>query len=322
MAAVHSSLGNIPSLPQLRRQLADSMDQLNKSHFAKTCETQASVEETLLPMARLLLRQGITAHEFTRWAQAAFVRAAIDVLTEQGKDPSFSRVSAATGIHRHAVSGILGGSSGGSSATGTEKEYQRHRLARVLTGWFESPDFTDSNGRPLPLKPDGPRPSFPELVREFSGDIYHGVILDELLHAGAVRVRDDGLIEALSRRYTSGGADDASIQHAYVVVADVLRTMEHNIKVGGEDRFYEDSAIALDLPLSAIPRLTRMLEQRAAAFLDDFEGWLSEIQPESGASQDQGNTVRAGVRVVMVAEDGAQRLPSDTTTQLRKPSED
>ncbi|MCJ7592462.1 MAG: DUF6502 family protein, partial [Woeseiaceae bacterium] len=230
----------------------------------KTIRT--SVAKALAPMARLSLRQGITAHEFTRWAEAAFVQAAIDVLNEQGKDPSFSRISAATGIHRHAVSEILGGTAGTLGATDTEKEYQRHRLARVLTGWFESPDFTDSNGNPLPLKPDGDRPSFAELVREYSGDIYPGIILDELIHAGAARMREDGLIEALSRRFTRGGANEASIQHACIVAADVLRTVEHNMKAASGDRFYEDSAIALQFPPAAIPRLARMLEQRAAAF--------------------------------------------------------
>jgi hypothetical protein len=202
---------------------------------------------------------------------------------------------------------------GARGPASTEKEYQRHRLARVLTGWFESPDYTDSNGRPLPLRPDGEKPSFPELVREFSGDIYPGIILDELIHAGAVRRREDGLIEALSRRFTSGGADDASIQHAYVVAADVLRTVEHNIQAASDSRFYEDSAISFEFPAEAIPRLARMLEQRATAFLDDLEGWLSELKPEPVSESHASPIVRAGVRVVMVA--GTEEQPGTAVTK-------
>jgi hypothetical protein len=262
-----------------------------------------SIQPILEPIARALLRQGITAHEFSRWAEIAFVHAAIDVLNQQGKDPSFSRISAATGIHRHAVSSILGGVSGTQEGVGAEKEYQRHRLARVLTGWFENPTFTDSNGRPLPLKLEGDSPSFAGLVREYSGDIYPGIILDELTRVGAARKRDDGLIEAISRRFTSGGIDEASIQHACVVAADVLRTVEHNMQATSDDRLYEDNAIALHLPVEAIPRLARMLEQRAGAFLDDFEGWLSELQQEPDGQPEPGGAVRAGVRVIMVTED-------------------
>lgn len=262
----------------------------------------AHLHRTLLPLVRVALRQGITAHEFTRWVEAAFVHAAIDVLREQGKDASFSRISAVTGIHRHAVSAILGGASGASGVPGAEKEYQRHRLARVLSGWFESPGFTDSNGRPLALPLEGDHPSFAELVREHSGDIYPGIILDELVSVGAARLRDDGMVEAISRRFTSGGAGDAAVEHASIVAGDVLRTVEHNMQASSAERLYEDSAIAVDLPPNAIPRLARMLEQRAATFLDDFEGWLSELQQAEAMQSTKAQTVRAGVRIIMVTE--------------------
>lgn len=250
--------------------------------------------------------QGITAHEFTRWVEVAFVHAAIDVLNEQGKDPSFSRISAATGIHRHAVSSILGGVSGTRGNAATEKEYQRHRLARVLTGWFENPVFTDSNGWPQPLPLEGDAPSFAQLVREYSGDIYPGIILDELIHVGAAKMRQDGSVEAVSRRFTTGGVDDASIEHACTVAADILRTVERNMKAAGGERLFEDSAIALQLPPEAIPRLARLLERRAAAFLDDLEGWFSELQQSAAAQPQPGKAVRAGVRIVMIADNPAE----------------
>jgi hypothetical protein len=234
------------------------------------------------------------------------VHAAIEVLNEQGKDPSFSRISAATGIHRHAVSSILGGVSGTHGTAATEKEYQRHRLARVLTGWFENPLFTDSNGRPLPLPLESDAPSFAQLVREYSGDIYPGIILDELIHVGAAKMREDGSVEAMSRRFTSGGADDASIEHACSVAADILRTVERNMKAAEGDRLFEDSAIALQLPPEAIPRLARLLERRAAAFLDDLEGWFSELQQSAATQPQPGGAVRAGVRIVMIADNPAE----------------
>jgi hypothetical protein len=45
-----------------------------------------------------------------------------------------------------------------------------------------------------------------------------------------------------------------------------------------------------------------MLEQRAAAFLDDLEGWLSELQSARPQPRQSYRPVRAGVRIVMVAE--------------------
>ena len=161
----------------------------------------------LRPLARMLLRQGITAHEFTAVANASFVDAAEDVLKEQGKEPNFSRISSLTGLHRHAVSDVANTRSAATGERPAQKHYQRNRLARVLAGWFESPDFTDRDGRPRLLPFDGPHPSFTSLVKKFSGDIYPRIILDELLRVKAARMTRDGMVRAVSRRFSTGGAD-------------------------------------------------------------------------------------------------------------------
>jgi len=276
------------------------------------------MKQFLRPLAEILLRQGVTAHEFKRWADWAFVRAAAEILRAQGQEPRFSRISAITGIHRHAVSDILGGTEGRPAGPIQEKEYQRHRLARVLSGWFEDPDFTDEAGRPLVLPISGPAPSFEELVRGYSGDIYFGIILDELVRVGAVRKVGDGKVEARSRRYTTGGADEAAIKHADIVTADVLRTLEHNTRAAPEERFYEDAAIALHIPADTIPRLARLLERRATTFLDDMDGWLSGIPAvDEKPGEPRPASVRAGVRVLMVvdkdaAADNLVPMPPDT----------
>jgi len=255
----------------------------------------------IVPLATLLLRQGVTAHQFSQWANEAFVLAAIALLREQGADPSFSRISAMTGLHRHAVSALLGGVDGSKPTDQEPKEYQRHRLARVLTGWYEDPEFTGADGKPLALAPEGPSPSFAELVRAYSGDIYAGIILEELIRVGAVRRRKDGKLEVRSRRYVVGGSDVETLRHADVVASDVFRSLEHNISADQVERYFEDSAITANLSPDVIPRLARLLERRAAAFLDDLEGWLNDAE-KVAPSEDGTPGVRAGVRVIMVVD--------------------
>ena len=94
------------------------------------------------------MRQGVTAHEFARIAEAAFVAAAEDVLREQSRRPTHSRISLLTGLHRHAVSATQSAIQTEQLDSLAQKDYQRNRLARVLTGWHEHPDFTDPEGRP------------------------------------------------------------------------------------------------------------------------------------------------------------------------------
>ena len=257
---------------------------------------QATLLESCLrllrPLARILLRHGLSTYDFSRIANIAFIEAAQDILHEQGKTPSFSRVSTITGLHRHVVSDIAKSAETNRPSLAAEKDYQRNRLARVLAGWFESPEYTDEEGRPRVLPIDGPEPSFEGLVRSFSGDIYPKIILDELLRVGAVRVLKDGSVRALARRYTLGGADAAALQQLGSAARDLFSTLEHNITAPAEARLYDDSVVSVRLDRTAIPLLRQMLLRRGASFLEDVEGWISERETTS-----ESGSVRAGVMV-------------------------
>ena len=249
-----------------------------------------------------MLRHGLSSYDFSHIANIAFVRAAGDILREQGKPVSFSRVSAITGLHRHVVSNIVNSQDSGESDGSADKDYRRNRLARVLAGWYESPRYTDADGRPLVLVADGPPPSFAGLVREFSGDIYPGIILDELREVGAVAIQKDGRIRTLTRRYTSGGAEAAAIQHLGSVARDVFSTLEHNQANPPELRRYDDTVVSLRLDRAALPLFRRLLRQRGAAFLEDIEGWVAEHEKPNTR-----DGVRAGVTVQMFVDEVAEQ---------------
>ena len=251
----------------------------------------------LRPLARIMLRHGLSSYDFSRIANIAFVRAAGDILREQGKPVSFSRVSAITGLHRHVVSDIVNSPAETAPDPALDKDYRRNRLARVLSGWFENPRYTDADGRPRVLPVEGPEPSFATLVRTFSGDIYPRIILDELMEVGAVKLLKDGSVRALARRYTSGGAEPAAIEHLGSTGRDVFRTLEHNLANAPEARLYADTVVSVKLDRAALPLFRRLLRQRGAAFLEEVEGWVSEHeQPDSP------DAVRAGVIVQMFVD--------------------
>lgn len=249
-----------------------------------------------------MLRHGLSSYDLSRIANIAFVRAAGDILREQGKPVSFSRVSAITGLHRHVVSNIVNSPEAGAADPSIDKDYRRNRLARVLAGWYESPAYTDGDGRPRVLAPDGQPPSFTSLVREFSGDIYPGIILDELREVGAVAIQSDGRVRALARRYSGGGAEAAAIQHLGNVARDVFCTLEHNLAHPPEQRRYDDTVVSLRLDRAALPLFRRLLRQRGAAFLEDIEGWVAEHEKP----EDSGG-VRAGVTIQMFVDEVPER---------------
>jgi hypothetical protein len=245
-----------------------------------------------------MLRHGLSTYEFSRMANIAFVQGARDILREQEKSASFSRVSAITGLHRHVVSNIVNSIDAGDADLAADRDTRRNRLARVLSGWFESPEYTDREGRPLLLPEGGPAPSFAELVRVFSGDIYPAIVLDELLKGGAVRRTPEGLLEAVARRYSTGGGEPAAIQQLGTTARDFLATLEHNLESPADARLFEDAALATSLDPDAVPLFRRLVRKRASAFLADIEGWLREHeQPGSPAG------VRAGLMMQMFVDD-------------------
>lgn len=255
-----------------------------------------------------MLRHGLSAYDFSRIANIAFVRAARDILREQGKSLSFSRVSTITGLHRHVVSNIVKSEDPDVGDLTHDKDYRRNRVARVLAGWFESPDYTDKDGRPRDLPPDGAAPSFESLVRAYSGDIYPKIILDELKQVGAVRQQRDGTLHAVTRRYTLGGAEPAALEQLGSTAFDLFSTLEHNLAAQADARLYDDTAVTLTLDRAAIPLFRRLLRQRGAAFLEDIEGWISEHENPTAPQ-----TVRAGVTVRMFVNDEPEngKRPAD-----------
>jgi hypothetical protein len=134
-------------------------------------------------------------------------------------------------------------------------------------------------------------------VRAFSGDIYPRIILDELAEVGAVKIQKDGSVRAIARRYTTGGAEPAAIQHLGSTGHDVLSTLEHNLARAPEARLYDDAVVSVKLDRAALPLFRRLLRQRGAAFLEDVEGWVSEHE-----RADAPDAVRAGVIVQMFVD--------------------
>ena len=260
----------------------------------------------LRPLARIMLRHGLSTYDFSRIANIAFVQAARDILNEQGKPLSFSRVSTITGLHRHVVSDIVSAGPNVGPDPTLDKDYRRNRLARVLSGWYESPAYTDKEGKPRLLQFDGPEPTFTSLVRDFSGDIYPTIILDELLQVGAVRKLKDGMLRAVTRRYTLGGADPAAIEQLGQSARDLFGTLEHNLAAPAEARLYDDTVVSVAFDRAALPLFRRLLRQRGEAFLEDIEGWITEHEkPDSSA------TTRAGVTIRMFVDDEAQLRERD-----------
>ena len=230
----------------------------------------------LRPLARIMLRHGLSTYDFARIANIAFVRQPEISYGNRAKPLSFSRVSAITGLHRHVVSDIVNSPMRRQQISTADKDYQRNRLARVLTGWFESPQYTDSDGRPQ------------RAARRRTGAVIRvaGSLLqrrhlseDHSRRIAASRCRQDPEGRHRPRRRPSllrgrCGTHLSSISAVRRATSSIRSSTTSRSR--RNRACIDDSVVSVRLNRAALPLLRRMLRRRGDAFLEDVEGWVSE----------------------------------------------
>ena len=160
----------------------------------------AAILRLLQPLVRILLRNGVSYKTFSDLAKWVYVDVASNEFAIEGRKQSTSRISVVTGLSRKEVSRVLN-LTRPDDRSSAEKY---NRAARVIAAWRRESAFLGADGKPAPLPMTGPKASFGELVRKFSGDIPVRAILDELIHIGAVRQLADGRVKLLTQAVSSG----------------------------------------------------------------------------------------------------------------------
>jgi hypothetical protein len=160
----------------------------------------------LRPLARLLLRSGVSYKAFAELAKSVFVDVARHEFRIPGRKQSDSRISVITGLSRKEVKRVQT-----EPLDQGEGPLRLHnRAARVIYGWTQDPDFQGSDGQPRHLTmEEGKSPNFLDLVRRYSGDAPPRAILDELDRVHAVERHDDGSLSLHRLSYEAPVAEPA-----------------------------------------------------------------------------------------------------------------
>jgi hypothetical protein len=259
----------------------------------------AALARLLRPLFRLLLRHQVSFGAFEELAKRVYVEVALNDFGIPGKKPSISRASILSGLTRKEVQRLL--ASGDAAANATLDGERYNRAARVLTGWVRDSEFHDAKGHPKPLSAEGDD-GFVALVRRHSGDMPARAVLDELERVGAVRRRDDGLIELLARAYVprSSPADKLAILGSDV--ADLIDTIEHNLEDDENDRRFQRKVMYQSIPASALPAFRRRSAASAQALLEKFDRWLAEHDKANPPEHPDAPRARVGVGIYYFEE--------------------
>lgn len=231
----------------------------------------------LHPLARLLIRFGVSAGELKAIVDSVYAHAGSEYLTERGERVTYSRLAVITGINRSFLPAIL---ITPLNLFQPRSHTQLHRAARVLNGWHEDHAFQTRSGEPATLRIRGDGWTFQQLAHRYSGGVYYRTLLSELLRVGAVKRVSGNRVRALRRSPAEGGASADAIYLAGETAGDLLTTLEYNLTAKGVDQL-PVRTIALQVDAKVLPLFRAQLGKRADGLLEALEDFLQTHQRNS-----------------------------------------
>ena len=260
----------------------------------------AAILRILRPLIRLLLRHGVPFGAFADLAKRVYVEVALEELGIPGRKQTHSRVSVLTGLSRKEVLRVTRL----DRPDDTETAGRYHRAARVIGGWVRDERFNDGSGDPAPLPVEGEGPTFSGLVKEYSGDVPHRAILDELLRVGAVERTADDKVRLLARAYIPVAGDEEKLEILGTDTACLIETIDHNLQADPGKAFFQRKTMYDNLPDEAVEQLRKDLGMRAEKFLEQADRRLADRDRDSNPKSTGTGRRKAGIGIFWFEGEG------------------
>jgi len=232
---------------------------------------EAALRSIFFPLARVLVRNGLSVRPVIRVIKDAFVDAAVSEHGKNGRPASISRASELIGLTRKEIRTII-----------NEEFDKKIRLslfhadeAALLARWNSSPNFADDRGQPEKLKP-GPGPdTFADLVKQSMGDVSVSDTLRRLEERECVAVDDEGRISMLKRDWNV--ASDLPI-----LLRDTLGTLSSTVDFNDTHIPEDGRCQRVAYTISANPEnllvIRRMLRSRIVRFTEEVDDQLTSFE--------------------------------------------
>lgn len=248
---------------------------------------QRALERLMSEIARLCLAHGMAFADAEEMLKRAYVNAARDALPSGTGTRDISRVSAATGLNRREVTRI-------SNEAGAPPAPKRSPATQVFTRWVGSPLLRDERGAIVPLKRQGPAPSFEALAQSVTRDVHPRSLLDELCRLGLASIDESADTVRLLRESFVPGHDQARmLDFLGSNVGDHLATAVTNV-LGKEASQLEQAIFADELSEESLAE-TRMLV--AAQWKTMLGALVPRLQALIDADRDAGRPAHRRIRI-------------------------
>ena len=248
-----------------------------------------ALRRLLKPLVRLLISQGMSHSELSEAAKDAYVEMAIRY-GEGGKKVNQSQIAILTGLTRKEVKNVID-----RSLESDASQSKPSRPSRVLTGWYNDPDYTGPYGIPMELpydSPNGEDACFVSLVRTYSGDMAPRQMLNELLRSGCVVEVGNGRYKAMKRDYQHKQLSPELINRLGELGYRVFSTAATNIDNDTLGRGYFDRNVFADEGCTdeVIEEFDRVIRGRGQQFLEELDIWLAANNRPGRKGEEKKNT--------------------------------
>jgi hypothetical protein len=258
----------------------------------------------------MLLKHGVMHKEFVELSKEIYVDVARREYGIRSRPTNVSRVVLLTGLGRKEVTRLRDQLEQDASADEQPaSQGKQNRIARVLSGWHQDPDYLDHSGKPRVLPLEGPTPSYADLAKRYGGDVPGVTILRELKRTGAIQIGEGDTVQALRRNYRLDTAEPEALTRVGSVLADLGQTVTHNLyrDVKEASRF-EARATNTNIPAAAMPAYREFIYQESQAFLETVDEWLSGHEI-ADADAKKTPVQRVGLGMYWIQSDAGSKSP-------------
>lgn len=261
----------------------------------------ANVKKSLLsacrhllhPLVRILLRHGVSYGEFSDSVRGAYIDIAQNELVPPDRPQTEARIAILTGLTKREVLRIRTLDETDDDGVGL------NRIARVLQGWSQDPQYLGPYGLPLEVPFEGPALSFENLVRKYAGDVPARALLEELTRVEAAAEMDDGYIRLLNRTYLPAPLDPVGLERLGNVVNYFIDTVDFNLqkKRQGAGRFERYALTMEGLSPAAFQQFDELIREKGQELLEALDDWLGQYETKGGHNLPSSEAIKTGVGI-------------------------
>jgi Family of unknown function (DUF6502) len=234
--------------------------------------------QCLVPLARVLLKNGIGYREFEDACRRAFVYVAASEFGVRGRQTNASRIAAMTGLARKEVKKLKQQSVDDAI---TEVGGALSPLADLLHLWATSPEFADESGSPADLHfGSAGFGTFSELVRKSVRDVPPRAVRVELLRLGVVEELEESRLRLVRRSLIPPGSDERLASALTYSLRGLAETIAFNNDpdTARSDARFERFVESRPLSDHEISEIRAILKARLEVISEELDGLMdSEV---------------------------------------------